>query len=746
MKTPSRRVAVVYQHLPHYREPVFRLMSESADIEYHFLASPYGENGIRTVPRGHLPHTHDLTNRWIGPFLVQCGLLTSLWRIRPHAIIFLGDFRYLTTWINAVIQRACGVRVYFWTQGWRRTETEPRATIRRVFYRLAHHLFVYGSRSRALGIDAGFSPDRITAIGNSQITTADLECIPTHRAVADELRIGAVMRLNPNKKVTQLADIAAALTRRGLTTHVHVAGEGTESSALVSACAAAGVPLRTYGGIHSEQDLAAFYAELDVCVIPGAAGLSVLQALSHGRPVVTNDTLTTQGPEVEAIVTDTTGNLVSEDNTREFAEAIARWGERLNNDDAAVAAACVEAVRGGWVADRQAELIGQQVRREIITGHKVAVVNPNASKDRYSGPNIFMDRLFAGNDWVAATIVTGSPDAAEAFPWAKVAVPIRYDRSGRMSQLKWMAALTAWLWHNSRSFDVIHAHGVYLFNLLPLFAAQMRGVPVVLVPLGEDAELRFTKDRRRQPLARLRRRVVRRASLGLALSRKTQQELIAAGLPPARVGPIGNPVDTETFHPPEHDTRFHRATIGFIGVLGDRKGAHVVLEALDLLRSRTCTRDVGALFVGPFVSEDYERHFATAIDSLGLHDFVEVTGYTQSVADHAQRMSLLALPSNQEGLPGALVEAMATGLPAVVTDVGAMGDVVRSADAGHVIERSAAALADAIESILHDQECWKRYSRNAHEHAFEHYSVSSVQLSYERALNSIFTGGVKDDG
>lgn len=738
MTRPTRhRVAVVYQHLPHYREPVFRLMSETADIEYHFLAAPRGENGIHTVPFGQLPNSHALSNHWLGPFLVQGGLFTTLRRIRPDAVIFLGDYRYITTWINAVVQRTLGARVFFWTQGWRQPDTRLRALVRNSFYRTADHLLVYGSRARELGIDAGFSPDTITAIGNSEASEADLRHISTSRTPSRALRIGAVMRLSPNKKTDQLAEIAAALRERGITTHVHIAGEGPGAAPLKEACASLDIPLRQLGALHSDESLSEFYADLDVCVIPGAAGLSVLQALSHGTPVVTSDNLNAHGPEVEALTPGVTGAFVPEDDAAAFADAIATWAARLQDDGASIAATCVESVRVGWVAERQADHIAQLVRGHSTARHNIAVINPNASLGRYSGPNIFMQRLFADNERVAPTIVTGNPNAVEAYPWARVAVPTRYNRSGRLAQLKWMLALTWWLWRNARRFNFIHAHGVYLYNLLPLRAAQLRKVPVVLVPLGENAELRFASDTHRQPLSRPRRAIVARATLGLGLSRKTEKELIAAGLAPGRVGPIGNPVDTELFRPPADDQRFGHRTIGFIGVLGDRKGAQVVLEALSILRSRPGTRDVRALFVGPYYDEAYEERFTATVNELGLNDVVDVTGFTQSVAEHVHQMTVMALPSNQEGLPGALVEALSCGLPAVVTEVGAMGDVVRAAEAGHVIERSADALATAIESVMRSEGTWRELSQNARAFALSEFSINSVQSRYLQRLDSV---------
>lgn len=747
MNNPTTpRVALVYHLLPHYREPVLRLLSESKDIEYHFLADPKGEAGIRPIPRDHLPRTHDLTNRWVGPFLFQQGLFSTLRRVRPDVVIFHADYRYLTTWLNAVILRASGKRVIFWTQGWRRPESGPRASVRRAFYRIADHLLVYGPRARQLGIAAGFSPDRITAIGNSHITAEDLASVPTHRIEADALRIGAVMRLVPNKKVTQLAEIAASLTRTGTPTHVHIAGDGPDAVALTAACAAAGVPLRSYGAIHSPDELADYYAELDICVIPGAAGLSVLQALAHGRPVVTNNNLDKQGPEVEVLLDGAIGTLVTEDDTDAFVEAITNWASQLDANADSIASTCVNKIRSDWVADHQADLIAQTVKRKALPRFKVAVINPNASKNRYSGPNIFMERLFAENSACETTIITGIADTTKAFPWATVISPTDYKPSGRASQLRWMLMLTRWLWANAPKYDVIHAHGIYLFNLLPLGAAQLRSVPVILLPLGTNAELGFTSEQgRKQPLAGLRRQIIARAAFGLALSRRTEQELAAAGLPAQRIGSIGNPVDASEYRPPEPDGRHALQQIGFIGALSSNKSPDLILEALAITRARHGLDSARAIFVGPFYDSSYEAYFMQRVHDLGLDESVELTGYTNTVTDHVQQMTAFVLPSKQEGLPGSLVESMAAGVPAIVTDVGAMGDVVRESRAGIVIDRDVEHVADAIARVLASEETWLDLSRNARTYAVNHYSIPAVQQAYARTLEGAITWKEQND-
>ena len=57
-------------------------------------------------------------------------------------------------------------------------------------------------------------------------------------------------------------------------------------------------------------------------------------------------------------------------------------------------------------------------------------------------------------------------------------------------------------------------------------------------------------------------------------------------------------------------------------------------------------------------------------------DYVTFTGYTKDVADYCRLSDLLVMPSFQEGLPMAMIEAIATGLPVVASDIRGHNDVI----------------------------------------------------------------------
>jgi glycosyltransferase involved in cell wall biosynthesis len=80
--------------------------------------------------------------------------------------------------------------------------------------------------------------------------------------------------------------------------------------------------------------------------------------------------------------------------------------------------------------------------------------------------------------------------------------------------------------------------------------------------------------------------------------------------------------------------------------------------------------------------------------------------------------SLFTLPSHEEGQPIAILEAMAAGLPVVVTSIGANPDVVRDGVDGLLVApRDPAALADALERLLRDPAERRRIGASARERA-----------------------------
>jgi len=114
-----------------------------------------------------------------------------------------------------------------------------------------------------------------------------------------------------------------------------------------------------------------------------------------------------------------------------------------------------------------------------------------------------------------------------------------------------------------------------------------------------------------------------------------------------------------------------------------------------------------------------------------LQDSVRLLGERLDVAALLPGLDAFVLSSVNEGLPLALLEAMACGRPAVVTDVGAAAAVVGHDRAGLVVPpKDADALADAVTGLLRDRRLAARLGGTGRRLVEERYDLRETVASY----------------
>lgn len=149
--------------------------------------------------------------------------------------------------------------------------------------------------------------------------------------------------------------------------------------------------------------------------------------------------------------------------------------------------------------------------------------------------------------------------------------------------------------------------------------------------------------------------------------------------------------------------------------LEPKKGQLHLVEALSLLRRQPGLQVelhlIGEADRGNQASEAYALEIRALVDRLGLGEFVHFEGRQPQteVRRFLERSHVWVAPfvetasGDKDGIPTALLEAMATGAPVVVTDAGSMLEVVTDGVDGVVVaQRDASALAGAIGGLLAD--------------------------------------------
>jgi glycosyltransferase involved in cell wall biosynthesis len=209
--------------------------------------------------------------------------------------------------------------------------------------------------------------------------------------------------------------------------------------------------------------------------------------------------------------------------------------------------------------------------------------------------------------------------------------------------------------------------------------------------------------------------VLRAARAIVVLTREMHERFVSLGLG-LSVHVLPNPVDVKAWDlepAPGRDV----ATVAFVGWFTPEKGAELLLDAA--VRLRETHPSLRLVFAGTHG----EQELRDGIRRRGLGDRVEVAGWLdrRAIRELLHRATLLALPSRSEGMPMALIEAMACGTTIVASAVGGVPEILQDGrDARLVRPGDVGALAEAIGGLLSDPRTRETLAGHARERVARH--------------------------
>lgn len=186
-----------------------------------------------------------------------------------------------------------------------------------------------------------------------------------------------------------------------------------------------------------------------------------------------------------------------------------------------------------------------------------------------------------------------------------------------------------------------------------------------------------------------------------AVSEAMRQDMIALGMPGERIETITTGIDLKRFHP--RDRARGKRALKVQGPLVVSLGALIPLKGHDIAIDAVASLPGVNLWIAGQGPE--EARLAAQIERLGVGDRVRLLGgvHHGHVPLLVAAADVMALASEREGLANAWMEAVASGTPIVVPDVGGARQVVKPGNgAGLIVERNADAFARGIAAILAD--------------------------------------------
>ncbi len=115
----------------------------------------------------------------------------------------------------------------------------------------------------------------------------------------------------------------------------------------------------------------------------------------------------------------------------------------------------------------------------------------------------------------------------------------------------------------------------------------------------------------------------------------------------------------------------------------------------------------------------------------GLEESVKLWGIKSSVHEYLNEADIFTLPSNYEGVPLTLIEAMGTGLPIVATAVGGIPDMVENEKSAILTELNETKIAEAFFTLFNDQEKRKTLGQNAKNESHKFSAKTMAEKYYE---------------
>ena len=295
--------------------------------------------------------------------------------------------------------------------------------------------------------------------------------------------------------------------------------------------------------------------------------------------------------------------------------------------------------------------------------------------------------------------------------------------------------------HHRNPFDVFHAYFLTQAGFVATYAGKYLNVPSVVSIRGNDIErAAFDPDKFSHVMYTLQ---------NATAVTTNARELIdrAKAFFDREISLIQNGIDVDHFKPMEKITKliqtlrlipheasdfpsyfgnkqtslFQGRVIGFAGELREKKGLKTLLSAYAQVSKRTSTTLLIVGILRPGEDKDFFEEFCMYNPNLAII----VTGPISPRGLHTyySLMDVFVHPSLRDGMPNALLEAMACGKPVITTPVGGMLDVVKDGENGIFVPvNDSDALANAIDEIMNNAELRSRLGKAARQTIVDGFS------------------------
>ncbi|MEG4225092.1 hormogonium polysaccharide biosynthesis glycosyltransferase HpsP [Microcoleus sp. N9_B2] len=346
---------------------------------------------------------------------------------------------------------------------------------------------------------------------------------------------------------------------------------------------------------------------------------------------------------------------------------------------------------------------------------------------------------------------------------------IIYFRCYPWRRYKFSLSLLQWLNENARQFDLAHIHALFSpVTTLAATIARYHKLPYIMRPCGmlDPADLQ-KKKRLKQIYATLLERhnlagaaaihftskeeakISERFGLNCTGKMPVPRDLDCTGKMPAPrdlVIPLG--VTADLF--PKRLRQSQVPTILFMSRIEPKKGLDLLIPALESILESGIEFHFILAGSNPQDAE-YETQIKVQVENSSLAKYTTITGFVSGdlKVELLTKADLFVLPSYYENFGIAVAEAMAAGVPVVISDRIHIAEDIQQAEAGWVGPLEVGAIANSIKSALLNPQERQRRGLNGKEYAKKYYNWEAIAQqtidAYQEILSSIAEGRRKKE-
>lgn len=372
LREDSMKQQLVYfsQSPIHYRKNIYLLMDKELAMDFYFGDSRPGKIAPFDVTQlKHFKGT--LHNINCGPFYWQRGVLKLL-RSDYTDIITPGDTYCLSTWALLFFAKWHKKRVYLWTHGAYGNEHGLKLYLTKKRVKLCAGVFLYGNYAKQLLLKYGADEKKLHVIYNSldydnqiglreKVSKESPYIEHFNNKCKNLIFIGRLTRI---KKLDQLIKAVSILKEKRHNVNLTFVGDGEEMARLQGLTKELNLEQQIwfYGACYDELQKSELLYHADLCVSPGNVGLTAMDAMSFGTPVISHNNMLNQMPEVEAIEEGKTGGYFKENDIDSLADSIEKWfNSNYLRDD--IRRNCYKVIDEKYNPHKQVELLHNVINK-----------------------------------------------------------------------------------------------------------------------------------------------------------------------------------------------------------------------------------------------------------------------------------------------------------------------------------------------------------------------------------------------